>query len=1194
MIVKTLIKKSWAALSLRATLTLAFLTFGVLVLSISSGLQSFSSLQTQQAIIASNQHLIAQEAAKSVSYFILEKLGVLETTIWIAEPATMSPAEQQLMLDSLLGLQPAFSKLVLLNAQDQALAQATRLPQVTPGQLTDQLDENVLAKTHQKERYISPVYIDPVTSEPLVIMAVPVTDVFGDFKGSLVAEVNLKFMWDLVAQLKVGKTGYAYVVDRQGNLIAFGDTARVLRGENAGHLEAVREFIDTPASSQATGVSIYRGITGAMVAGTYVPLGTPDWAVVTELPWEEAYQEVIRQVVMSIWITLVMVVMAGLLGVLVARRLAVPLVNLMETSTRIAGGERELRAVVSGPGELANLARAFNSMTAQLQQSLESLEQQVVEVKRAEESLRQANETLQVSERNYREVFNATSDALLIHDETAQVLDVNDRMCTMFGYDHETAHGLSVGDLSQGSPPYSQPEAEDWMHRAAKEGPQVFEWLSKRGNGELFWSEIALRAGEIAGEKRVIASVRDITERKKAEQALRESEERLRQIASSLREVIWLRDVQTRQVLYVNPAFEELTGQTCESFYENPDIVIEVTHPDDKEWVIEALDQRFESAPFDKEHRIIHLDGSVRWVSSRSFPVRNEAGEVYRWASTMEDITERKQAAEALYRSEERLRQAVNVGNIGIFDRDHVNGTLYWSPELRSIYGWGLDEPIAQRKPVEQVHPDDREKVEEAIQYAYSQAGDGTIDVEYRIIDRSGAIHWLSTHAHTSFEGEGSARHPVRTIGAVADTTERKQAEEALRDSESRLSVVFNQSADAQALLSVEPDGTFRLVAANEHYVDRAARYYDVEFSGECCIGKTIVEILRDAYELPEADCDFTVRSYQQVVNSGQPVRYEEVLNTPSGRFYSEAVLAPIFEPSDTCRYILYSARDITERKQAEEEIRQLNEELEMRVSERTKELQEANEEIRHFAYIVSHDLRAPLVNLKGFASELRSGLEVVKEGCDEMLPLVDPARREKMIYTLQEDIPESLRFIESSVSNMDTFTKAILKLSRLGRLRLELVEVDVRALVEKTLETLSYQINQRGVKITVGDLPVVTADFVSMEQIFGNILNNAVLYLDPNRPGEIEISAEQIGSVTAFRIRDNGRGIAKEDMDKVFVPFRRAGKQDVPGEGMGLAYVQTLVRRHGGHIWCDSEAGVGTTFTFTLPRNLINDTVEP
>ena len=134
-------------------------------------------------------------------------------------------------------------------------------------------------------------------------------------------------------------------------------------------------------------------------------------------------------------------------------------------------------------------------------------------------------------------------------------------------------------------------------------------------------------------------------------------------------------------------------------------------------------------------------------------------------------------------------------------------------------------------------------------------------------------------------------------------------------------------------------------------------------------------------------------------------------------------------------------------------------------------------------------------------------------------------------------------------------------------------------------LQALAYQINQRGITVTLGDLPVVAADLVSMEQIFGNILTNAVSYLDPERPGEIEISAERKADETTFRIRDNGRGIAKDDMEKVFAPFRRAGKQDVPGEGMGLAYVQTLVRRHGGRIWCESEAGVGTTFAFTIPR---------
>ncbi len=178
-------------------------------------------------------------------------------------------------------------------------------------------------------------------------------------------------------EIKVGDTGYAYVVDRQGKLIAFSDTARVLRSENVSQLQAVSAFIQNPVAARATEVSIYPGITGATVMGTYVPLETPDWAVVTELPWAEANREINQQVMLSIGITLVAAVLAGLLGMFVARRLAVPLVNLTGIATRITAGEMELQAVVGGPRETASLASAFNSMTAQLRQILGSLEQRV-------------------------------------------------------------------------------------------------------------------------------------------------------------------------------------------------------------------------------------------------------------------------------------------------------------------------------------------------------------------------------------------------------------------------------------------------------------------------------------------------------------------------------------------------------------------------------------------------------------------------------------------------------------------------------------------------------------------------------------------------------------------------------------------------------------------------------------------------
>jgi len=366
-------------LSLTTTLAIAFFVLSAAVLLISSGLQIGSNIQAQREIVSNKQHLIARDAGRRVSSFVQEKFSVLETAVGLVDPVAVSREEQKQILDSLLGPQPAFRQLIVLNADDQEVAHGSRISLTAAKDLSDHINGDLLAQVKQRKRYISPVYIDPITSEPLVLIAVPATNALGDIQGALVAEVNLKFMWDLVEQLKVGETGYAYVVDRQGNLIAFSDATRVLKGENLSRLQAVSTFVKNPATAQVAEVSIYQGIMGTTVAGIYVPLETPDWAVVTELPWAEAYQEIISQALFSVAITLAMAVLAGLLGVFVARRLAVPLVNLTGTAARITAGEVALQAAVGGPREVAGLALAFNSMTAQLRQSLEGLEQRVAD-----------------------------------------------------------------------------------------------------------------------------------------------------------------------------------------------------------------------------------------------------------------------------------------------------------------------------------------------------------------------------------------------------------------------------------------------------------------------------------------------------------------------------------------------------------------------------------------------------------------------------------------------------------------------------------------------------------------------------------------------------------------------------------------------------------------------------------------------
>lgn len=280
---------------------------------------------------------------------------------------------------------------------------------------------------------------------------------------------------------------------------------------------------------------------------------------------------------------------------------------------------------------------------------------------------------------------------------------------------------------------------------------------------------------------------------------------------------------------------------------------------------------------------------------------------------------------------------------------------------------------------------------------------------------------------------------------------------------------------------------------------------------------------------------------------------------------------------------------EIAERRRAQQALYEANDKLEFRVKERTADLKAANEELSTFTYIVSHDLRAPLVNLKGFAGELHASLDTIAEDIDAALSCLDSERQQTLTQSLQVDIPEALEFINSSVSRMDHLTSAVLKLSRLGRRELNMEHIDVNALVQTVLNSLAHQIKQQGVQVTVGNLPPVVADRVSMEQIIANLLTNALSYLRPDCPGEIEISGETDGRAVTYHVRDNGRGIAEEDQHKIFEPFRRAGKQNVSGEGMGLAYVQAMVRRHGGHIRYTSKVNEGTTFAFTIVNNVAN-----
>ncbi len=279
-------------------------------------------------------------------------------------------------------------------------------------------------------------------------------------------------------------------------------------------------------------------------------------------------------------------------------------------------------------------------------------------------------------------------------------------------------------------------------------------------------------------------------------------------------------------------------------------------------------------------------------------------------------------------------------------------------------------------------------------------------------------------------------------------------------------------------------------------------------------------------------------------------------------------------------------------RDQAEARLRDANLNLEATVDERTADLREANNEIQRFAYIVSHDLRSPLVNIMGFTSELEElGGDIFRRigGLTQAATGGPPAAAGEIVLEgadkqLSADFGEALGFIKSSIAKMDRLISAILNLTREGRREFVPEKIDTHELIEAIVSTLAHQAAEAQAEIHVESLPHIVSDRLALEQIFSNLIDNGVKYLKTGVPGEIRIRGRTKLGYAIFEISDNGRGIDPKDHQRIFDLFRRAGTQDKPGQGIGLAHVRALVRRLGGTMSVSSELNTGSTFTITLP----------
>jgi PAS domain S-box-containing protein len=633
----------------------------------------------------------------------------------------------------------------------------------------------------------------------------------------------------------------------------------------------------------------------------------------------------------------------------------------------------------------------------------------------------------------------------------------------------------------------------------------------------------------------------DITDQKRAEAALRESESRFRAIfeGSTLGIAVVSR---SGYPVSTNPAIAKMLGYSEAELRQMP--FSTYTHPDDVEYDLHLFQQirAGEVDHFQVDKRYIRKDGKIVWARLNVSALSDSTRQGIVSVVLIEDITERKLAEEALRESEGQFRAIFEWASIGIVVVDKQGFSVSINPAFMQMVGY-TEAELRQMRFRDYTHPDDVPKNLDLFQ----QLMDGKLhhyQYDKRYIRKDGGIVWVrmnvSSYPH---------REEALAVALIEDITERRRAENALRESQEHNS----------ALLDAQPDMIFVLdkhgVFLDYHAPEKSALYVPPEQF----LGKSIYQVMPKS--LTESLNDLFTRA----IETGEVQIFEYRAPDESHMSFYEARILAFGDDR-----ILVISRDISERKRAEAAIQQLNADLEQRVDERTAELAAANERLTEldrlkskFIADVSHELRTPLAVLSTRVYLLENGL---------------PEKRAEYLIGLRDQIERLTQFVNT-----------ILDLSRLelGKARIEFAPVNLNDVIEQVMAALTPRAEANGLRLNLDcadHLPMVRGEFNQLAQVATNLTANAINYT-PN--GRIDIRTSATDGRVCLQVQDTGIGIASDDLPHLFERFyrgERAGQSRISGSGLGLSIVKEIVDLHGGEIIVESEVGKGSTFTVSLP----------
>ncbi len=643
---------------------------------------------------------------------------------------------------------------------------------------------------------------------------------------------------------------------------------------------------------------------------------------------------------------------------------------------------------------------------------------------------------------------------------------------------------------------------------------------------------------------------------------LSESEALFRLLTDTAPIMVWMSGPD-KLCYYFNQPWLSFTGRSPEQEMGNG--WAEGIHPDDLESCLSTYTTASDAhQPFEMDYRLQRHDGEYRWILDIGTPRFAPDGDFLGYIGSCLDITDRKLAEaevtklnQSLNRQVQELQTLLDVIPIGIgIAHDPNCQTIRVNRSFAKHLGISprVNASLCAQeseKPRFKVYCNGREMTTEELPMQYAAThGVEVADLEVEVVHEDGRLVKLLEYAAPLLDEQGQT---IGSVGAFLDITERKQAEDALRESEAR----FRQLADSmpQIVWTARPDGYL------DYYNERWYEFTGFERSLEG--DESWVPILH-----PE-DAQGCLNQWYEAVKSGQAYQIEYRFwdrHTSTYRWHLGRSL-PIKDENGTILRWFGVCIDIDDQKQAEATIQQLNETLEQRIKDRTAQLEAANRELEAFSYSVSHDLRAPLRHIDGFVDLL----------CKRLDPLIldDTSRR-------------YLKTIATTTKQAGVLIDDLLAFSRMGRVEMRWMGVDMNQLVQEVQREMAFEVSDRTIEWQVEMLPMVRGDLSMLRQVVRNLLENAVKYTRLQPVAKIAIASISDEHEDIFLVRDNGIGFNMQYIHKLFGIFQRLHSDPAfEGTGIGLANVQRIIHRHGGRVWADACVDGGATFYFSLPKGL-------